>query len=75
MWAPEGLQRFYHRVHAPDECQCCGPGDLNDAEGLKDLGLFSSVPDVVSGGKVMASAFSSSNASAAPRAVRIRVMC
>ena len=45
---------------------CGAPGDLNDAEGLKDLGLFSSVPDAARGGKVMASAFSNSSNTSVP---------
>ena len=45
-------------------------GDLNHAEGLKDLGLFSTVPDSTFQGKLLPSAFQ--NASNTPKVQAVR---
>ena len=37
------------------------PGDLNDAAGLKDLGIFSGVPEAAGSGKLAASALANTS--------------
>lgn len=52
------------------------PGDLNNAEGLKDLGLFSGVPEAAGGGKLATSALGNvSIPSAASRVRSIKLVC